>query len=638
MNAKESIKFSGEMIRIAAFFHDILWVTPSIVMAYALRYNLTIEPDKIFGDLWVMVPVSILAHSICFWLFGLYRGIWRFASLPDLMRIVNATFVGAAFTIAITMSINRLDGVPRTVLILYPILLAIGLSAPRILYRLIRDRHLAGIAVSGGRALIVGAGTAGELLVRDLLRRREYFPVGFIDDDPRKIGLDMHGVRVLGTREQLGDLIVRERVELVILALPSAPHHVRRDVVNRCQALEVACKTLPSLSELDDGAEVRLRTIEIEDLLGRDPVRLNSQQIENLISGRSVVVTGAGGSIGSELCRQIIRLAPRNLILVDHSEFNLFRISEELRHLKTNTVRNDILLDVRDKSACLRLFLDARPDVVFHAAAYKHVPMVEANAFAGVDVNVFGTKAVADAAIESGVKKYIQVSTDKAVNPTSIMGATKRIAETYCQAQTGTSTKFITTRFGNVLDSAGSVVPTFRNQIRCGGPVTVTHPEVTRYFMTIHEACQLILQAAAMGNGGEIFVLEMGEPVKIIDLARQMVILSGLEPGTDIAIELTGLRPGEKLYEELFYETEEIVDTGHPKIRRASSVQMPIERLYDCLESLRVACDQVNDGKLREALRKVVPTVPLQETGGDGAFNANPKVIRLHAGQTIKPA
>jgi len=592
--------------------HDLAWIPLAVWLAYWLRFNFENVPAQYLDGLHFLIVVALPLQALSFWFFGLYRGIWRFASIPDLIRIFKAVALGTLISFAVVFIWQRLEGLPRSVLALYPSILMIGLAAPRLLYRWIKDRNLNIRSYERKRALLVGAGQAGELLVRDLLKSGPYEPVGFLDDSSRRLGQEIHGVRVLGALDDLGKIVERSSIEVVLLALPSASHQLIQKVVKQCQEHSVVCRTLPSVSDLADGkVEVsRLRQVEIEDLLGRETIELDDSGIHQLLADRCVLVTGAGGSIGSELCRQVVRHKPSRLILLDHGEFNLYTVEQEIQTiLPDETVLHGVLGDIRDVPRMSWVFDHFRPDVVFNAAAYKHVPLVEENPAEGVKTNVFGTCGIADMAVQFGVKKFVQVSTDKAVNPTNVMGATKRTAEIYCQNlnRRTDSAAFITTRFGNVLGSAGSVVPLFRKQIEAGGPITVTHPDMTRYFMTIPEAVSLILQAGSMGEGGEIFVLDMGEPVKIVDLADQMIRLTGLEPGRDIEIKFTGLRPGEKLYEELFHASEKLAATTHPKILLSGSREVDWYAMLLLMEKLRGACGKRDVQLIYNELKQLVP-------------------------------
>jgi len=599
--------------RGAAFAHDLLWVLASAWLAFWLRFNLSDIPSLYLPELYLTVVIALPLQAAFFWYFGLYRGIWRFASLPDLLRIIQAVLLGVLATFIIMFIWQRLEGMPRSVLLLYPLILVLGLAAPRLFYRWMKDHHLHFNSTEQDRALLIGAGRAGELLVRDLLKSGPYEPVGFLDDADRRQGQEIQGVRVIGRVSDLERVIDEMMVSVVLLAMPSASHQAIQAIVNRCQKGSIPCRTLPSIADLADGrVEVsRLRPVQIEDLLGRDTITLDDGGIHQLLSGGCVLVTGAGGSIGSELCRQILSHKPSCLLLLDHGEFNLYSVERELNPIaaESGCTIEALLGDIRDVERMGWLFEQYQPIVVFNAAAYKHVPLVEQNPAEGVKTNVLGTCQLADLAVASGVKKFIQVSTDKAVNPSNVMGASKRCAEIYCQNlnRRSNQTAFITTRFGNVLGSAGSVVPLFRSQIEAGGPVTVTHPEITRYFMTIPESVSLILQAATMGDGGEIFVLDMGKPVRIVDLAEQMIRLTGLEPGHDIEIAFTGLRPGEKLYEELFHETEALKATLHPKIMLSGSREVDWDQLQHQMESIRLVCSSRDVPQLHRALQRLVP-------------------------------
>ncbi|AHF05282.1 multidrug MFS transporter [Marichromatium purpuratum 984] len=570
--------------RTAAFAHDLITIPAAWLLAYWLRFNLGEIPPEFLAGALQALPWVMLVQGSVYWGFGLYRGVWRFASLPDLIRILKAVVVGSLLVIATLFIVNRSLALPRSVPVIYLGLQLALLAGPRLLYRWLKDRKL---DLSGGqRVLIVGAGRAGEMLVRDMLRdpRRAYVPIGFLDDKLRRQGSEVHGVPVLGSTTALPALAARHDVELVLLAVPSAGARQMRRLVALCERAGVAFRTVPELASLMRG-EVsigQLRPVSIEDLLGRDPVRLDWDGICAGLSGRAILITGAGGSIGSELVRQLAGAAPERLILVDSCEYNLYRIELELRERHPGLAFSRHLLDVTDATAIDALFAAERPAIVFHAAAYKHVPMLEDQVGVAVRNNVGGTRVVAEAAVAHACERFVLISTDKAVHPANVMGATKRLAEALCQRlDRAEGCRFITVRFGNVLGSAGSVVPLFRRQLERGGPLTVTHPEIERFFMTIPEACQLIMQAAAIGAGGEIFVLDMGEPIRIAYLAEQMIRLAGREPGVDVAIEYVGLRPGEKLYEELFYDGEDLVETAHPKIRaaRGAGVALDPDRL-----------------------------------------------------------
>ncbi len=597
--------------RWAAFLHDLLWVPVAVVLAYWLRFNLDQIPVAYRVGMYWMIALALPVQALLFWMFGLYRGLWRFASVPDHIRILKTAGLGALTLTLVLFVAFRLETVPRSVLLLYPLLLVLGLATPRVFYRWVKDHRLGIGRGRGQRALIVGAGRAGELLASDLARDFAYQAVAFADDDPRKRGKDVHGVRVMGALADIPQLIARMDIAVVLVAMPSVDSGVLDRVVEMCAGAKVPCRTLPSLLELADGAVqvARLRPVTVEDLLDRQPIELDSDAIRGYLAGKSVLVTGAGGSIGAELCRQIARKDPRELIVLDSCEYNLFRIENILQAEVPELKLHVMLRDVCNPVCVHQTFGALRPQVVFHAAALKHVPLVERNAAEGANTNALGTRHVAEAAERCGCERFVLISTDKAVNPANVMGATKRVAEIYCQhLDLSSSTRFITTRFGNVLDSKGSVVPLFQQQIAAGGPVTVTHPEITRYFMTIPEAVGLILQAGAMGRGGEIFVLDMGKPVPILHLAEQMIRLSGKTPGEDVKIAFIGLRPGEKLFEELFHELEGHHPTDHSKIMLARRPREEDWQRFEAkLSELNLACRRYDEARVRALLAELVP-------------------------------
>ena len=600
--------------RWTVFLHDLLWIPLAVLLAYWVRFNLTPIPHLYFSGMLLIMAMAVPFHAVTLWIFGCYRGIWRYASLPDLMRIIKSVVLGAIATFIGAFLFERLQGVPRSVLVLYPILLALGLGSSRMLYRVLKDRWMSFGDPAAARALIVGAGRAGELLIRDLRRHGPFLPVALVDDASDKQGHEVQGVRVRGRLDDITRLVRAYDVNIVLIAMPSASRQTMDRVVQVCNEVKVPCRTLPSLSELADGrVEVsRLRPVTVEDLLGRDPVVLDSRAISDFLRGKRVLVTGGGGSIGAELCRHISRHDPAMLVVMDNSEYNLYRIDQELVDLVPSLVFTSALGNVQDAAAVEALFTQLKPEIIFHAAAYKHVPIVEENIAEGIRNNIFGTRVIADAALRHGADKFVLISTDKTVNPTNVMGTTKRVAELYCQAlNREDSTHFVTTRFGNVLASNGSVVPLFERQIATGGPVTVTDPDITRYFMTIHEAASLIMQAGAIGRGGEIFVLDMGEPVRIRDLAEKLIQLSGLRPYQDIQIVYTGLRPGEKMHEELFYTREELQGTTHPKLLLANAVPAALAALSSEIDRLQ---ETVTDPeRARAALRALVPEFTPQE-------------------------
>lgn len=619
--------------RTAAFTHDLLMIPCAWFSAYWLRFNLEQIPLPIFEQAATVLPVVLVVQGAVFWYLGLYRGVWRFASLPDLFRILNAVIVGVALSSVAIFFITRMVDVPRSVIPLFGMLLVAYLSGPRLLYRWLKERALR--ANRSTRVLVVGAGSSGEGLVREMSRDPAlgWKPVGFVDDASEQRGREIHGVRVLAKCGRLPDVVREHRVDLVVLATPNASARDMRRLVGYCEKAKVPFRTLPRAEFRVEGqtALMQLRDVSIEDLLGRDAVVLDWEGITRGVANRVVLISGGGGSIGGELARQVATLAPSKVVVFDNSEFNLYSIDQELRALHPTLNVEAVLGDVADVNSVQRCIETHRPAVVFHAAAYKHVPMLEEQVRAAVHNNVIGTHTVATAAARCGCEAVILISTDKAVNPTNVMGATKRVAELLVQNldREFPRTRFVTVRFGNVLDSAGSVVPLFRRQIASGGPVTVTHPEMKRYFMTIPEACQLILQAAALGKGGEIFVLDMGEPIKISYLAEQMILLSGRRVGDDIEIVYTGLRPGEKLFEELFHDEERLQATSSDKILLARSREVPWERLERAVETINEACDAFNDSRLRQVLRELVPEYSPTSADGEADAGESSNVVSL---------
>ncbi|MEW8237935.1 MAG: nucleoside-diphosphate sugar epimerase/dehydratase [Candidatus Thiodiazotropha taylori] len=598
-----------------ALAHDVLMVPIAWFLAFWFRYNLEVVPVSFYQDalqaLLYILPVQLAA----FLLFGLYRGIWRFASLPDILRILKAVLVGTVVGVALLFVFTRAGGVPRSVPVIHAILLVMLLSGPRLIYRLLKDRHLD--LAPGKRVLIVGSGKAGEMLARDILRNRrgDFRPVAFVDDKQRRQGREIHGLPVAGTSEDIPALCDELSIDIIMLAIPSASSSQMRRVVEFCESAEVPFRSVPQLNDLMSGnVQINhLRQVSIEDLLGRNPVSLDWQAIDATLAGKVILVTGAGGSIGSELCRQLAKLKPAKLVLLENSEFNLYSIEMELLNSYPELNLECHLGDVTDQPYVESLFNELRPEVVFHAAAYKHVPMLENRIRQAVRNNVLGTRVVAEMANRYATSVFVLVSTDKAVNPANVMGASKRAAEIFCQNLNAHSdTRFITVRFGNVLGSAGSVIPLFRKQIEEGGPVTVTDPRMERYFMTIPEACQLIMQTVVMGEGGEIFVLDMGEPIKISYLAEQMIHLSGRTLGQDIQIEYIGLRPGEKLYEELFHEKEELAKTSHQKVLLAHHRQVDWQWLNGVMQQMSSATEALDSQQLRLLLGQLVPEHEIQ--------------------------
>lgn len=568
---------------LAVALFDLIAVAFAWVAAFLLRFNFDTTATT-WHAIAITLPWVLAVHAGSFYRFGLYRGLWRFASLPDLKRILLGVGLAALAVPLLLFLVLRLVNVPRSVLILHPLLLVLVMGGARFAYRSWKDGHLLSFGELGGEPLLVlGAGSAGAGLLHGLAATREWRVVGFLDDDANKIGRRVQDVPVLGRLSAVTEVAARLGVRHVVLAMPQASASVRRHVAEMAVQAGLTVLTVPSMDDLLAGRVVvsQIRKVELEDLLGRERVELDTAGLAQWLGGRTVLVTGAGGSIGSELCRQIARFEPARLVFFEQSEYALYQLEQEFSSRFSAQAVAGVIGDVKDAARLAAVFAEHRPEVVFHAAAYKHVPLMERhNAWEAVRNNVLGTLNVARAAMAHGVSEFVLISTDKAVNPTNVMGASKRLAERACQgmqAQART-TRFVMVRFGNVLGSSGSVIPHFRAQIARGGPVTVTHPEIIRYFMLIPEAAQLVLQAGLLASreaeGGRIFVLDMGEPVKIVDLARDLIRLSGFDED-DIRIEFTGLRPGEKLYEELLADGETTLPTPHPKLRIARPGDAP---------------------------------------------------------------
>ena len=593
-----------------AFAHDVLASAACWVFAFWLRLNLEI-PEEFVPALATAVTAAVPLHALIFWSLGLYRGSWRYASLPDLKRIAFACLIGALAVPALLAFFRADVSVPRSTFVLAPLLLAAIMSGSRIAYRAWKERALYGhVHLTGAPVLVIGAGDVTVTLLRELGRSRQWRAVGILDDDPAWHGQVLLGVRVLGELAEIGRWARQLESKHAIVSLPASSAGVRRRAAELAGAAGLTVLTVPSYDDLLSGKVTvsQIRRIELEDLLGRDQVVLDDAGLHQLLRDKVVMVTGAGGSIGAELARQVARFKPVQLVLFELNEYAMYCMEQEFASAKERTAIASVIGDVRNPSRVQAVFSRFRPAVVFHAAAYKHVPLMEIdNAWEATQNNVLGTLQMARAARDNGVEKFVLISTDKAVNPTNVMGATKRLSELVCQSlQRPGGTRFVVVRFGNVLGSTGSVIPKFREQIARGGPLTVTHPEVTRYFMSIPEAAQLVLQAGLMGNGGEIFVLEMGEPIKIADLARDMIRLSGFSED-DIKIQLTGLRPGEKLHEELLSDSESTLPTPHPKLRIARAGAAFGEDWLADVEAWLLQRQCPSDGEVRLELARRVP-------------------------------
>jgi len=604
---------------------DILLTIVTAYASFTLRLeNLTFSRGLYWSTFMVFACAAIFIVPFIFWRVGLYKRLWRYASGKDLLRIVVATTVAAILTGIFSFTLTHAIGIlppPRSVPFNFLLLLAVSTAVPRLVPRLLEQLKGQDQSDRTIPILIFGAGDAGAIVLQELQSNpnANLRPVGFVDDDVAKQNLHIRGVPVLGTLHDIEHLVTQYNVQQVIIAMPSASGKVIREITHRCERLPVLVRTVPSLHELVNGSirVNQLRSVQIEDLLRREPVQTDLTSIGNLLHGRCVLVTGGGGSIGSELCRQALRSEPDTLIILGHGENSLFSIQNELEHtLKVSknqkTQIKVVVADIRFAKRIYSIFEEYRPHIVFHAAAHKHVPLMEHNVVEAITNNVLGTKNLLEACQRAGTEHFVLISTDKAVNPTSIMGMSKRVAEMLVQlAVVRTAKHFDVVSFGNVLGSRGSVVLTFKEQIAQGGPVTLTHPEMTRFFMLIPEAVQLVLQAATMGRGGDVFVLDMGEPVKILDLARDLIELSGLQVDQDIEIVYTGIRPGEKLYEELFIDDEIHNRTHHHKIFLATSkVLLPLDSDTMINRLIQVALDNDTDAVLT-LLKQIIPETQL---------------------------
>lgn len=587
--------------------HWVLFVASGIA-AFSLRFDLRIPSSEIH-NLWFALVIWVAIKSIAFRWLELDRGWWLFVSIDDLIRIAFGNFAGSLVAFLIIYFLGP-PGFPRSIYLLDFFLCFLATAGIRAIVRIMRE----GRASTGGqndkRTLIYGAGTAGIILLREIRNnpKLHYHVVGFIDDRPDKQGLRISGVLVRGSGDEVKALVERYSVQTILIAIPSATGSEMTRILRLCHAAGAECKTIPGLHEIieTNGLANQIREVSVEDLLGRTPVQLEENQIRGALEGKVVLVTGAAGSIGSELSRQIARFRPERIVGLDAAESPLFEIDREMRQRHPKIPFHPALGSIQDRPRLHEVFRQYRPSVVYHAAAYKHVPMMESHVFEAIANNVFGTYNVATAAMSHGVDDFVMISSDKAVRPTNVMGATKRISELLLLGLQNGCTKFVAVRFGNVLGSNGSVIPIFKKQIAAGGPLTVTHPDMRRFFMTIPEACQLVLQAAAIAKGGQICVLDMGEPIKIVELARNLILLSGLRPDEDIRIEFTGMRPGEKLYEELSSLLEDTVPTTHDKVRIFMGNGMQGNDSLSWLETLEEICTARDTARLVMALKEIV--------------------------------
>jgi FlaA1/EpsC-like NDP-sugar epimerase len=608
---------NGYLVLIDAFF-----IAVSVCIALVIRFE-TLAIQPYLELIWFAVPLLIAVRLPLFYFFGLYRRVWRYASVNELLSVVMAVFLSSVVVIFVIFGVAFPLGIvkwfPRS-LIAIDFLLSILLSGGfRFGLRVLSVRKIGGRAgelkrpsETTARVLIAGAGDAGAIIAREVRENPGLgiLPVGFIDDDERKLGMRIHGVRVLGTREDIPHLMTEEWIDEVIIAIPTAPGKEIREITRICEQSGVPARTVPGLYELIGGrlSVSQIREVQLEDLLRREPVTIDMEEISKHLSDRVVLVTGAGGSIGSELCRQIAAYAPLQLLLVGKGEHSIFAMQWQLSDSFPELDTVPVIADVRDRSKMGKIMALYKPSIVFHAAAHKHVNLMEQNPDEAVTNNILGTQSVAEAAALHGVERFVLISTDKAVRPTSVMGACKRVAEMLMQDMAiRNSTSFITVRFGNVLGSRGSAISIFRRQIAAGGPVTVTHPDAERYFMTVPEATQLVVQAAIMGERGSILVLDMGDPLRIVDLAKDLVELSGLKVGEDIDLMFIGLRPGEKLCEELFSPEEKVSRTRHASILRVRPRPIDHNRLYAGIEDLEMLAQQADAVGIRRKLQEIVP-------------------------------
>ncbi|MFW5961330.1 MAG: polysaccharide biosynthesis protein [Desulfohalobiaceae bacterium] len=604
---------------------DLILFCAAHILAYVIRFDGMLPPAQ-WQNIQMVLPWLVLAKFVIFYFFGLYQGMWRYSSLVDLLAALKATLIITTVALSAVLLFNRFEGFSRSVFILDGLFTFLAVCGNRLAIRLYHQKFPQGLhsenhlpASSKKKLLILGAGDAAEKVAREVFDNPSlpYRILGFLDDDPSKIGKRIHGLSVMASTADVRAAAEKSGAQELLIAMPSADREQISRVVENSRASGLPFKTLPSLGEIiNDKVSIKaIREVSYKDLLGRPPVKLENQEILKVVQGQTVLITGAGGSIGSELCRQILRFDPGLMIFLEASEENLYRLEMEVLHEHQFSCYATVLGKVQDRELLDSVFQQYQPNIVLHAAAYKHVPLIENNPWEAVYNNVFASHRLIQAAIKHQADRFILVSTDKAVRPTNVMGASKRLTEmlmlAHCQ---NTQTKFMAVRFGNVLGSSGSVIPLFRRQIEKGGPVTVTHPDITRFFMSIEEASQLILQAAAMGKGGEIFVLEMGTPVRIAQMARDFIRLCGKEPDTEIEIKYMGLRPGEKLYEELITEGEDVLPTRHEKIMVLRGESQDVASLRGFLDKLKGCASRHDAQGIKTALQEAVPEYTPKET------------------------
>lgn len=594
--------------RIAVVLHDLFMTWLAWMISYAIRYSIWPDSPELnwFSHEFAMV---IIIQGLVAYYFNLYRGLWRFASVPDLVNIAKSATIGTFVIGFVLFLIYRADGVPRSVLIMYPLILMVLWGVPRLTYRVFKDSKINVLKNERQRVLLIGAGRLADMFIRHSHASGLYEVIGIVDEKNNLKGSNIRGINILGQFKDIQNICEQKQVHVMVITQENMTLQTMKNIVDNSMSSQRKLLTLPNLDKItDQGFEIsNLLPVTIDDLLGREEVSIDWSNVAQQVQGKSVLISGGGGSIGSELARQLIKLDLKSLCILDHSEYNLYQIDRELSENNESLVKS-LLVNVTDKAHLFKVFSKVKPDIVFHAAAYKHVPLLEKMPCEGFINNVVGTKNVVDTCDQFNVEKMVLISTDKAVNPYSIMGATKRIAETYCQFKNNQShTDYIIVRFGNVLGSAGSVVPLFKEQIAKGGPVTVTDKEMTRYFMTIEEACQLIVQSMVLGSDGDIHVLDMGQPVSILSLANRMISLSGKIPGRDIDVVISGLRAGEKMHEQLYYDVEELKNTQHKKIFHISSTIKSIEGYETLLMSAIKQAINFQEAKLTESIKKLVP-------------------------------
>ncbi|MCP4161902.1 MAG: polysaccharide biosynthesis protein [Deltaproteobacteria bacterium] len=601
---------------------DMIIIIGSLFISYLIRFDF--NPDRIdVPQIKQFLPLLIITKFFCFFVFDLYKGMWRYTSIRDMINILKSTFISSTIVVILILIFYRFEGFSRSIFLIDWGLTFLFISASRVIIRFYYEQiqNLPSLNFfksyknsDQANILLIGAGDAGEKILRELHFNRDskYKICGFLDDHKSKAGKLIHGVPVLGKISDLYDIVNIYQIDEIIIAIPSASSREIRNIVNSCEETGIKYKIIPGLGELINGKITvkSIRDVAYRDLLGREVITLEAEKIGAYLNNKVILVTGAGGSIGSELCRQICRFKPSKIVLFDMAETPLYEIDLEIRKIFTEIEVVPSLGDVQDIVQLKNAFKKHKPNTIFHAAAYKHVPMMENHPWKSVNNNIIGTQNVVEISKEFKVERFVFVSTDKAVRPTNVMGATKRIAEIVVQNQNNcelSDTRFMIVRFGNVVGSAGSVIPLFKKQIEKGGPITVTHPDITRYFMTIPEACQLILQTCSMAQGGEIFILDMGEPVKIVDMAKDLIKFSGFEPFMDIDIEFIGLRPGEKLYEELITEGEGIVPTTHKKIMVLNGQECNLDSLKGNIERLTECCKSQDHLEIKKMINNIVP-------------------------------